>query len=166
WATLTSRSRACSSVPTTWNAKSLSVRSRTPSPGGSRQFWQSPPSSTWSAERAKRSRWKARSTTVATHQPVIASLRSSKSPAVTSADRGEGAGRVDDGARRLSGARRPETGQVDVDLPGERDGEHRRSLGNGRSPRTRAGPTGLARDRGRDDAGHPAGIDQLEIGEI
>ena len=49
WASVPSSSRACSFVPTTWNAKSLSVRSRMPSPAGRRQFWQSPPSSTSSA---------------------------------------------------------------------------------------------------------------------
>ncbi len=43
----------------------------------SRTCW----SSTGSAARANRSRWNARSTTVATHQPVIGSLRSSNRPA-------------------------------------------------------------------------------------
>ena len=79
-----SSSRASSSVPTTWNAKSLSIRTRMPSPSGVVQLAQPKRwSSTGSAARAKRSRWNARSTTVATHQPVIGSLRSSNSPAAT-----------------------------------------------------------------------------------
>ena len=47
-----------------------------------RQFWQSSPSSMGSAGRANRLRSKSRSTIVATHQPVIGSLRSSNRPAL------------------------------------------------------------------------------------
>ena len=82
-----SSSRASSPVPTTWNAKSLSIRTRTPSPSGVEQFAQPKRrSSIGSAARANRSRWNARSTTVATHQPVIGSLRSSNRPAATASE--------------------------------------------------------------------------------
>ena len=83
WATPPSRDLASSSVPATVNAKSLRVRRRIPSPAGSRQLKQSPRSSTGADGRANRSRAKVRSTTVATHQPVIASLRSSNRPWLT-----------------------------------------------------------------------------------
>ena len=75
-----SRCRASSSVPATVKAKSLRTRSRMPSPDGMRQLKQSPRSSIGADGRANRSRANVRSTTVATHQPVIASLRSSNRP--------------------------------------------------------------------------------------
>ena len=53
---------------------------RTPSPGTAQLAQPNSRSSTASAARAKRSRWNARSTTVATHQLVIGSFRSSNSP--------------------------------------------------------------------------------------
>ena len=93
-------SRDSSSVPTTWNAKSLSIRVRIPAPSGRRQFWQSPRSSIGSAAWANRSRWNARSTTVATHQPVIGSLRSSKRPAAI----GQAVAAMDRGDSQASGA--------------------------------------------------------------
>ena len=58
-------------------------------------------SSTGSAARANRSRWKARSTIVATHQPVIGSLRSSNRPAAIAGPGERGSAE----ARRV--ARRP-----------------------------------------------------------
>ena len=57
-------------------------------------------SSTGSAARAKRSRWNARSTTVATHQPVIGSLRSSNRPAAIGRLRPRGRERCVDRRRR------------------------------------------------------------------
>ena len=75
--------RASSSVPATVNAKSRSVRRRIPSPAGIRQLKQSPRSSICPAGSANRSRRNVRSTIVATHQPVIASLRSSNRPWLT-----------------------------------------------------------------------------------
>src|SRR6476646_5366460 len=141
-----SSSRASSSVPTTWNAKSLSIRVRTPSPGGLEQLAQPKVrSSTGSAARANRSRWKARSTMVATHHPVIGSLRSSNRPDAMAAS-----------------VRRHERC---VDGGGESPGEDRRGAldrGGGRWANLAA----LASDRGRDDAGHATRVDELEIAEV
>ena len=74
------------------------------------QFWQPRPSSTASAARANRSRWNARSTTVATHQPVIGSLRSSNRPAAIalrprSSGGAEASAREGAAAKAASGAR-------------------------------------------------------------
>ena len=147
WARPRSSSRASSSVPTTWNAKSLSIRTRTPSPSGVEQLAQpNRRSSTGSAARANRSRWKARSTTVATHQPVIGSLRSSNRPAAT--PRQAPAQRGADARRRTPWRRCAPARSTDAVV--------------GAAP---ASPE-LARDRGRGDAGHAARVDQVEVGEV
>ena len=147
WARPRSSSRASSPVPTTWKAKSLSIRTRTPSPSGVEQFAQPNRwSSTGSAARANRSRWKARSTTVATHQPVIGSLRSSNRPAATS---------VRPRARRRAERR----GEGRGERPGGALDRRRRTGGA-------SAVAALARDRRRDDAGHPARVDEVEVGEV
>src|SRR5439155_11222526 len=150
WTRLASSSRASLSVPTTWKAKSLSVRSLTPSPGGSTQFWQRPPSGTGSAASVNRSRWKARSTTVATHQPVIASLRSSKRPAAISAG---------DRRRDLAHGMCPQAAR---ECTCEGVGRARRGV----SGRHLVRPARLPGDRGRLDAGHPARVDEREVGKV
>ena len=146
-----SSSRASSPVPTTWNAKSLSIRTRTPSPAGVEQFAQPNRwSSTGSAARANRSRWNARSTIVATHQPVIGSLRSSNSPAAIASGLRPGQ------SRRRSRPRRP----------GRRRGRRVRPTPSTVAGAGLAGPGQLGIDGGRGHTRHPARIDELEVGQV
>ena len=102
-------------------------------------------SSIGSAARANRSRWKARSTIVATHQPVIGSLRSSNRPAATAS--GPRPAAAPSSAAKAVAKIRPARS---TDARGRR----------------RAGVAQLARDRGRGDAGHPARVDQVEVGQV
>ena len=142
-----SSSRASTSVPMTWKAKSLSIRVRTPSPAGLEQLAQpNILSSTCSAARANRSRWNARSTIVATHQPVIGSLRSSNRPLATGRQSAiaSGAPIADAKARAKIGAARSTDAVV-------------------------GGPAGSPRSRAIDvegDAGHAARVDELEVREV
>ena len=114
-------------------------------------------SSIGSAARANRSRWKARSTTVATHQPVIGVLaqleqagghrqRPARGRRPGASVRGELGGRAKAVAKIAGGARRRES--------------------VARSTRRSSRSAALAGDRGRDDAGHPARVDQVEVGEV
>src|SRR6185312_9721626 len=118
-----------------------------------RQFWQSPPSGTGSAARAKRLRSKSRSTIVATHQPVIGSLRSSNRPALMA-----GSGPDRDGAL--------EPLQPRLDGLGERARE------DGAGPFDRAGrrwlrgAAELLGDRRRDEARLAARVDELEVAQV
>ncbi len=111
----------------------------------------------------------SRSTTVATHQPVIASLRSSNSPWPSSGVRGAGtasarrsSGTLRDGS--ASGGRWPSSATASrVAKDGAKAAAARATLAvEGCSSR----PARLGRDRRRGDAGHPARIDQAEVGEV
>src|SRR6478672_13755124 len=118
-----------------------------------RQFWQSPPSGTGSAARANRLRSKSRSTIVATHQPVIGSLRSSNRPALMT-----GSGLDQD--RALEPVHRRSDGLAErlaEDPAGPFDGAGRGRLGR---------PAQLFRDRGRDEARPAARVDQLEVLQV
>ena len=101
-------------------------------------------SSIGSAARANRSRWKARSTTVATHQPVIGSLRSSNRPAAIAQPASSGAPIASAKARAKISPTRSTDAVVGACV---------------------VSPRSAAIDVGR-HAGHPARVDQVEIGEV
>ena len=104
-------------------------------------------SSTGSAARAKRSRWNARSTTVATHQLVIGSFRSSNRPLGI------------DRPQSLDASGAP---MAFANAIGKGPGRLLDRVGR----RPCLGPAELAGDRRRYDAGHAARVDQLEVSEV
>ena len=174
-ATWPSRARASSSVPATLNAKSLRVRSRMPSPGGIRQLKQSPRSLTWAAVRAKRSRSKVRSTIVATHQPVIASLRSSNRPSLIGRSlRAAALHAAGTASSRSSAARLEAASAAGGSAPSSRasPSSRARAPANARAASATRSVDGASSRRPCSaaidvdvEAGHPARVDELEVRE-
>ena len=154
-------SSACSfsrSLPATVNACGLSVRSHTPAVSARSQFWQWPPGgTTLCAGIANRERSYSRSTTTATHQPVMSSRRSSNRPPgieVRPARARLGMRRSPRPPRRGDARAPPRTA-----LPQR---ARSRSRAVARSPR----PAQLAGDRRDADVGQAAGVDELEVGQV
>ena len=146
WAMPRSSSRASSPVPTTWNAKSLSIRTRTPvavrrrAVGAAEEVVVDRLARRGRTDRdGRRDRRPWRPTS-----PVIGSLRSSNRPAaidLSSPSSGAAEGSREGSARRRAAAR-----STDAVVGGAAD-----------SPRSAAIEVEI-------DAGHPARVDELEVG--
>ncbi len=113
--------------------------------------------------RANRSRSKARSTTVATHQPVIASLRSSNRPATASRSRTPARRRAP--AELGSASPQSAPAREAPRAPSERApaSPPRRRVGRGRLV---AAGRARAAIEVETHAGHAARVDQLEVGQV
>ena len=144
-------------LPATVNACWRRTRSQTPSSGALSQFWHGAPSGcTDTARCANRDRSYSRSTTVATHHPVMSSRRSSnRPPAIRRSGGGASGARL---GRGDDGLVQPQCERGREALRGGRDAGGRRACCHPR-------PAELPTDRGDRDVGEPARVDELEVGE-